>query len=279
MSIEQHIEQHLAQKVIDKQAVGTGLFLAYKIRLDNGNKVFCKYQSSANQQLIHEGEELILLGKTLNTPKVLGSCKHCLILEWIDTTHNPNMQSKMGSDLAKLHQNTNPFFGFGFDNKIGKTPQPNAVGKNINNWGEFYWTYRLLYQIELGFKNKLLSQDEYSQLLRIEKVLPNLLDHNIKPALLHGDLWSGNVLSEKNNPYFIDPACYYGHREMDLALTFMFGGFSQQFYDAYQAISPFDANFNERKPLYMLYHYLNHLNIFGGGYHQNAIHCCRQLVN
>ncbi|HIG88585.1 MAG: fructosamine kinase family protein [Candidatus Thioglobus sp.] len=279
MSIETHIEKHLKQTVVSKQSVGTGLFEAYQVTLSDGNQVFIKYQSSANQQLIHEGKELALLGKTIHTPKVLGVCEHCLILEWIETANNPNVQTQMSAELAKLHKNTHEYFGFHFDNKIGQTPQLNGVDQKISNWSEFYWKYRLLFQIELGFKNKLLTQDEYQQLLKIKNTLEYLLDDNIKPALLHGDLWSGNVLSGKNNPYFIDTASYYGHREIDFALTFMFGGFSSVFYDSYNEVYPLDDGFNDRKPLYMLYHYLNHLNIFGVGYHANVMNCAKQLIS
>ncbi len=279
MSIEERIEKHLKQKVLSKQSVSTGLFAAYKVKLNNGDNIFIKYQSNTNQQLIHEGEELSLLGKTIHTPEVLASDEKCLILEWIDTTHNTNSQSQIGSEIAELHKNTHQYFGFHFDNKIGQTPQINAVNKNIVKWDEFYWEYRLLFQIELAYKNTLISQNEYRQLLKIESILPNLLDGNIKPALLHGDLWSGNVLSGKNHPYFIDSASYYGHREVDLALTFMFGGFSNDFYNSYNKTYPLDRGFDNRKPLYILYHALNHLNIFGQGYHANVMSCVNQLLD
>lgn len=277
MLVESHIEKHLGQQVIHKQSISTGLFEAYQLRLGNGDKVFIKTQTQANQQLINEGKELILLRKTIRTPKVLASCEYCLILEWVATTNNPKLQTQIGLELAKLHQNTAEYFGFAFDNKIGQTPQPNAVNKNISNWSEFYWQYRLLHQIELAKHNGLISQTQYQKLLEVKNILPNLLDDNIKPALLHGDLWSGNVLSEKSHPYFIDSASYYGHREIDFALTFMFGGFADAFYQSYNHIYPFDAGFEQRKPLYMLYHYLNHLNIFGNGYHAEVVGCLSQL--
>lgn len=220
---------------------------------------------------------MALLGKTIHTPKVLGSCEYCLILEWIDNKDNPKLQIQMGIELAKLHQNTEQYFGFEFDNKIGQTPQPNGVNQNISNWSEFYWQYRLLHQIELAKQNKLTNQNEYQQLLAVRTILPDLLNDNIKPVLLHGDLWSGNIISGENHPYFIDSASYYGHREIDFALTFMFGGFSNAFYQSYHNTYPFDAGFDRRKPLYMLYHYLNHLNIFGGGYHANVMNCYNAL--
>lgn len=279
MSIEAHIKQHLSLGVIGKQSVGTGLFSAYQVTLSDGSSAFIKYQSNPNQQLVNEGRELTLLRKTIHTPAVLGSCEYCLILEWINAAHNPNMQSQMGSELAKLHQNTGDYFGFGFDNKIGQTPQPNGVGKNINNWADFYWQYRLLHQIELANQGRLITPTDYQQLLDIKHKLPSLLSKDIKPSLLHGDLWSGNVLSGKNQPYFIDTASYYGHREIDFALTFMFGGFDDNFYQSYNETYPLDSGFNERKPLYMLYHYLNHLNIFGSGYHANTMNCVRQLLD
>ncbi len=277
MLVEAHIEKHLGHKVKHQQSVSTGLFAAHQVGLDNGEKVFIKTQTTANQQLINEGKELSLLGKTIHTPKVLGSCEHCLILEWIETANNPNHQTKMGLELAKLHQNTTEYFGFAFDNKIGQTPQLNGVNQNISNWAAFYWQYRLLPQIKLATERGLINQTEHQQLLTIEGLLPHLLDDDIKPALLHGDLWSGNVISEKNHPYFIDTASYYGHREIDFSLTFMFGGFADEFYQSYNNTYPLDTGFEERKPLYMLYHYLNHLNIFGSGYHANVMNCYQQL--
>ncbi|CAB5506781.1 hypothetical protein AZO1586R_2152 [Bathymodiolus azoricus thioautotrophic gill symbiont] len=277
MFVESHIEKHLRQQVTHKQSISTGLFEAYQIILDSGERVFIKVQTKANQQLISEGKELALLGKTIHTPKVLGSCEYCLILEWIDNKDNPKLQIQMGIELAKLHQNTEQYFGFEFDNKIGQTPQPNGVNQNISNWSEFYWQYRLLHQIELAKQNKLTNQNEYQQLLAVRTILPDLLNDNIKPVLLHGDLWSGNIISGENHPYFIDSASYYGHREIDFALTFMFGGFSNAFYQSYHNTYPFDAGFDRRKPLYMLYHYLNHLNIFGGGYHANVMNCYNAL--
>lgn len=279
MSIGPHIEQHLNQKIVNTQSVSTGLFEAYQVKLINGDKVFVKYQQHANQQLALEAETLILLGNIIHTPKVLASCEHCLILEWIDTSHNSNLQSQIGLELATLHQNTADYFGFHVDNTIGQTSQPNAVGKKIDNWSEFYWQYRLLHQITLADKNGLLSNKEVRELLKIETILPSLLSNNIKPSLLHGDLWSGNVLSGGNYPYFIDTASYYGHREIDFALTFMFGGFSNEFYQSYNAAYPIDKGFDARKPLYMLYHYLNHLNIFGSGYHANVMNCAGQLLD
>ncbi len=277
MSVDKYIEKHLNQKVLSSKSIGTGLFSAYKVKLENGESVFIKYQSQANNELINEGRELQLLGKTVHTPKVLGSCEHSLILEWVESTNNPNTQLQLGVQLGKLHQQKSKYFGFEFDNKIGQTPQYNAVGKNITNWTDFYWQYRLLFQIELARKNGYLNNQDFSDLLKIESTMPKLFNNNIKPVLLHGDLWSGNFISGKKHHYFIDTASYYGHSEADLALTFMFGGFSNEFYSGYKSIITLEEGFDKRKPLYMLYHYLNHLNLFGNGYYSGVMNCVRQI--
>ncbi len=277
MQVENHIEKHLSKRVVNKISIGTGIFQAYKVKLNSGDCVFIKYQQKSDNSLINEAKELKLLGNTVNTPEVLGCCEHCLILHWIEESYNPNKQSQMGYQLAKLHKNTGKYFGFSFDNKIGKTEQLNAVGKNINNWPDFFWEYRILYQIEMAYENKLLSQKHYLEIMPIENFLGEILSDDIKPSLIHGDLWSGNTISDKNNTYFIDTASYYGHREIDFALTFMFGGFNKDFYLTYNEEFPFEDGFENRKPLYMLYHYLNHLNIFGSSYSSGVIKCINKI--
>ena len=150
-------------------------------------------------------------------------------------------------------------------------PQYNAINQSVTSWSFFFWEYRLLFQIKYALKNKLISHKEYTKLLLIKSKLKNLLSNSIKPSLLHGDLWSGNVISGINGPVFIDTSCYYGHSEADLALTYMFGGFSNDFYRSYELHSPLESGSEQRKPIYMLYHYLNHLNIFGRSYHSRCI--------
>lgn len=277
MMLEKCIQKHLSDRVENKKEIGTGLFKAYKIKLGKGGFAFIKYQNQSNNNLIKEAEELNLLGKTINTPKVLGCCENCLILEWIDESYNPNKQKQMAFQLAKLHKNTNRYFGFDYNNKIGNTEQINAVGKSIGNWSDFYWNYRLLYQIEMAYKRNLLSKIHYKQALSIKSLLTNFINEDIKPSLLHGDLWSGNTISDNNKTYFIDTASYYGHREADFSLTYMFGGFSEDFYQHYNKEFPFDDGYERRKPLYMLYHYLNHLNIFGSSYSYAVVNCINKV--
>jgi len=278
MSIEKHIESHLGCKVIDKKTISTGQISSFKVLTSTGLSIFAKYQDINNNNLINQASELGLLSSTMPTPKILGFSKKCLLLEWIETTHNTNYQAYIGKVLANLHKRTNKYFGFDYDNTIGQMPQYNAVNQSITSWTYFFWEYRLSFQIKCALQNKLISHKEYKKLLSIKSKIENLLDNSIKPSLLHGDLWSGNIIYGKNSPIFIDTSCYYGHSEADLALTYMFGGFDNDFYKSYETYNPLESASEERKPIYMLYHYLNHLNIFGHSYHPGVLSCTNQIL-
>lgn len=200
----------------------------------------------------------------LRTPRVLEVTSELMTLERISgVAPNPSDWALLGKGLAKLHQVTSDSFGFEEDNFIGLSPQKNNLSKN---WGEFFYAHRLLFQVNLiqsdFIKEKLLADLEF-----YKKSLIELLNaHDPRPSLLHGDLWSGNVLFDKGGPWLIDPAVYYGDRECDLAMTRMFGGFSEDFYSSYFESYPLPKNSEMRIRIYNLYHYLNHLNIFGHSY-------------
>ena len=279
MSIEQHIESHLSCKVSDKKIISTGETSTFRISTSTGLSIFAKYQDIENNNLINQASELVLLSESMNTPKVLGFSKNCLLLEWIETSRNSNYQAEIGKVLANLHNHTNQYFGFDYDNTIGEMPQYNAANQSITSWSYFFWEYRLFFQIKYALKNNLISSKEYKKLLLIKSKLENLLSDSIKPSLLHGDFWSGNVIIGLNSPVFIDTSCYYGHSEADLALTYMFGGFSNDFYRSYEVYSPLESGYEQRKPIYMLYHYLNHLNIFGRSYHPGVLSCTNQILD
>lgn len=175
--------------------------------------------------------------------------------------------AEAGALLAALHESTQPAFGWHRPNTIGATPQQNDWN---DDWIVFWRERRLGYQLALadrnGYAGKLKSQGE--QLLDRFVVL---IDHAPRPALLHGDLWSGNIsFTADGAPVIYDPATYFGDREAELAMTELFGGFNRDFYDAYRACFPIDAGYAVRKTLYNLYHVLNHLNLFGGGYLSQA---------
>ena len=279
MYLDELIQEHTHQEINTYQSIGTGLFDSYKVNLKNNSNVFIKIQNNSNNDLIHEAEELRILGEHVNTPKVIASTNHCIILEWIEQSYNPSIQRELGRSLSELHLKHNDYFGFIFDNKIGSTPQKNATKKNIKNWADFYWNYRIKFQIDLAKKNNLLELEQYNNLMNLKDSIYRKLDIQIRPTLLHGDLWSGNYIATFSGPYFIDTASYYGHSEADFALTHMFGGFSKEFYQSYQSRSPFEENHEERKPIYMIYHYLNHLNLFGRSYLGGVLNCYQKIIN
>jgi protein-ribulosamine 3-kinase len=174
----------------------------------------------------------------------------------------------LGRQLAQMHQQIQPYFGWQRDNTIGSTKQPNSKS---DDWLNFWRDQRLGFQLKLaaanGYGGRLQAQGE----LLLGDMEDLFYNYRPKPSLLHGDLWSGNAAVDKEgSPVVFDPACYYGDREADLAMTELFGGFSQDFYAAYEDVWLLDQGYNVRKAFYNLYHILNHLNLFGGGYLRQA---------
>lgn len=179
----------------------------------------------------------------------------------------------MGHQLAALHRVEGEAFGWESDNFIGRTPQKNG---RCADWVDFFRTQRLEYQFQLAAR-KGLSIPEFAVLLEECEVF--FENYTPRPSLLHGDLWRGNAgFTAAGEPILFDPAVYYGDRETDIAFTAMFGGFDSSFYQGYATTYPLDAGFARRKPLYNLYHELNHYNLFGGSYGSQAQHTAKQLV-
>ncbi len=174
----------------------------------------------------------------------------------------------LGRGLARLHQVTQARFGWVQDNTIGSTPQINTPE---SDWMVFWREHRLRFQLDLavrhGHGGRLRERGE-----RLLDEFPRLFaEYRPIPSLLHGDLWSGNyAYTREGEPVIFDPAVYYGDREADLAMTELFGGFGREFYVAYREAYPLDEGYAVRKTLYNLYHVLNHLNLFGGGYLSQA---------
>ncbi len=161
----------------------------------------------------------------------------------------------MGRMLAALHRQTSECFGWMSDNWIGLSPQRNGW---CDDWTEFWIERRLQPQFQVAERNGFrFEKMNYSRIL--EK-------HKPPPSLLHGDLWNGNAGFTSEGPVIFDPAVYYGDREADLAMTELFGGFPGEFYASYNEAFPLPRDYSVRKNLYNLYHLLNHLNLFGGGY-------------
>lgn len=187
-----------------------------------------------------------------------------LAIEWLDlSAPSAAMHHRLGTQLALLHRHQGAQFGWHRDNTIGATPQPNAASLD---WVSFYREQRLQHQLRLAARNGYSGrlQEQGTWLCdRLEKLFAG---YQPLPSLLHGDLWGGNWSACSNEPVIYDPAVHYGDRETDLAMTRLFGGFSADFYAAYDECWPLADGAAARIALYQLYHVLNHLNLFGGGY-------------
>lgn len=198
-----------------------------------------------------------------------------LVLEYLELSSRGNA-ALLGEQMAALHRCQAKQFGFAQDNFIGITPQPNGWK---NNWIDFWREQRLGFQLRLaernGYGGKLQALGE-----KLLDVLPAFFsDYSLQPALLHGDLWSGNhAFLADGTPVIFDPAPYYGDRECDLAMTELFGGYAADFYAAYRAAYPMDAGYVTRRDLYNLHHILNHANLFGGGYARQAEGVMQRLL-
>ncbi len=197
-----------------------------------------------------------------------------LVLEYLELGGgNGRAAQLLGEGLARQHRVTRAVFGWERDNTIGATPQVNTPHPD---WITFYREHRLRYQLDLAAaRGRLRALGE-----ELLAVLPAFFGaYRPVASLLHGDLWGGNhAVSAAGEPVIFDPAVYYGDREADLAMTELFGGFDARFYQAYRAAWPLDPGYAVRKRLYNLYHVLNHLNLFGGGYAAQAEHLLRGLL-
>jgi fructosamine-3-kinase len=205
----------------------------------------------------------------VRTPTVitLGSTEDqaFLVLEFLDLAPlDPQAGARLGAALALLHRTTGDLFGWNEDNFIGATPQINAPHPS---WPHFFGERRLRPQLELALRNGMEKTLVAKGYAIIERVGGLFIDYQPVASLLHGDLWSGNAARCSDGaPALFDPACYYGDRETDIAMAELFGGFPTSFHVAYRAAWPLDSGYETRKPLYNLYHILNHFNLFGSAY-------------
>jgi fructosamine-3-kinase len=205
----------------------------------------------------------------LRVPRVLalqpGNDPHYLLLEYIEETGaDAGYCVNFARSLATLHRTAQDHYGLDHDNFIGKTAQHNAVESDPI---VFYREHRFRFQQRLARTAGLLPKSVDARLDKLWDKLDTLINvAGERPALVHGDLWSGNHFPAGDNACIVDPAVYFGLRESDLAMTEMFGRLPQEFYDAYAEAFPLNPGYAERKQLFNLYHLLNHLNLFGGSY-------------
>jgi protein-ribulosamine 3-kinase len=220
-----------------------------------------------------DGLQRLASAGAIRVPRVLGQGvsdrEAWLELERFDLRpSDAAADARLGAALARLHAVTASAFGLDRDNAIGASPQANAAS---NDWTAFWRDRRLGFQLELaernGYRGRLQERGR-----RLTEALPALFaGHSPRPSLLHGDLWGGNhAMLADGTPVVFDPCVYYGDREADIAMTRLFGGFGPRFYASYEQAWPTDAGADVRCDIYNLYHVLNHLNLFGGGYRGQA---------
>ncbi|MBW4440447.1 MAG: fructosamine kinase family protein [Plectolyngbya sp. WJT66-NPBG17] len=282
--IDDQIRQTIGQSFdeSDHRSVSGGC-INQGYRISDGNLTFFVKLNRSDQLEMFEAEALglrhMIEAQAIRVPKpictgVAGSSAY-IVLEWLNLDRgNSQSWAEMGRNLARMHQyQKSTAFGWERNNTIGSTPQINSW---TSNWIEFFTQHRIGYQLELGASNGGRFRNGARLLERIPELL---VDHNPKPSIVHGDLWSGNAaVMQSGEPVIFDPATYWGDREVDLAMTELFGGFPADFYRGYDEIYPIDAGYKQRKPLYNLYHILNHFNLFGGGYESQANRTINQLI-
>jgi fructosamine-3-kinase len=264
-------------------AVGGGCIAQAQIaEFADGSSVFVKRKAGHPGMFEREAEglEALAAAGAIRVPRVLAVAPDALVLENIQPApRRAGFFEHFGRAFARLHRRAGPACGFPRDNYIGATPQPNAPLHGAWNeafeaptgdgadWPEFFIERRLRFQVSLaakrGFGKLELLLDACEA--RFQELLGAAIE---PPSILHGDLWGGNyIVDDRGEACLIDPAAYFGHREADLAMTHLFGGFEPPFYRAYEEEWPLAAGYGERLPIYQVYHLLNHLNLFGSGYY------------
>ena len=274
-SLQKHLEEQLGRRIHRSNPVSGGdINHASRLEMQDGASYFLKYHSGSDADIFEKekrGLELLrkhIAGIIIPEVVAVGFAKGpkvgYLIMDFVDSGMPDSVfYKKFGENLAKLHKVTNDTFGLDHDNYIGRLPQSN---RRHSSWIDFYVSERLKPQIEMAINNGQLSPSVHKNFDRLYKKLPDLIPEE-PPALIHGDLWSGNFMcSNKKEPVLIDPAVYFGHREMELAFTQLFGRFDSRFYDAYEESYPLSPGFSTRKDIYNLYPLLVHTNLFGGSY-------------
>ena len=270
----------LAHKKITKMNPVSGgcIHNAWQIELSNGIELFAKTTSNEKFSMLQFEADCLKQLRQYANPKLLKipeplavqklSQTSILLMPWLDLCNGD--QSTLGEGLAFLHKDStsqsNKDFGWSRKGYIGSSIQERGLGEN---WGTFFVNFRLIPQIKKG-ESWGLKLSDFKELLRNLSIFLN--EHEPKPSLVHGDLWSGNIAIEKSGKGIIfDPASWWADREVDIAMTRMFGGFSKDFYNGYNKIWKLSDCSETRIEIYNLYHLINHANIFGGHYQQQSL--------
>lgn len=280
----QRIPNEIEKILLHKYSISiTGFRTAHGGCINNGGKLitdkgsyFIKWNDLVRypKMFVKEALGLQRLSETrsFHIPEVIHVAEagpyQFLLLEWITSAPQKyNYWDLLGERLALLHLHSSETFGLDHDNYIGSLPQLNLRN---TSWADFFIHQRLEIQLNIAEQQHRIDKELRKRFESLYKKLTDIFPDE-KPALLHGDLWGGNVMvNALGEPALIDPAVYYGNREAELAYTQLFGGFDQRFYSAYHDAFPLSAGFHDRADLYNLYPLLVHVNIFGGNYRQQT---------
>lgn len=271
--LEDAVGRRLGSPIRTASAVAGGdINEAYDVRLEDGRRVFVKAHPRGVPRMFRaeaKGLDWLREAGAVRVPRILAvgdaPGPEFLALEHLGSAkRSPGFDESLGRGLAELHRSGAPCFGLDHDNFIGPLPQPNS---KLETWSDFYRERRIGFQLRLAVdRGRLgagLARDFEALLGRLE----TLLGPPEPPARLHGDLWGGNLhVTQSGEPALIDPAAYGGHREVDLAMMKLFGGFERRVYQAYAEAFPLAPGHEQRVALYQLYPLLVHTNLFGGGY-------------
>lgn len=276
--ILQEIESLLGEEIVGKEPYGS------IISTVSGKRYFFKRGYPSRTYVCEaNGLKEIARTDTVATPKVIKTGEDYILTEYVvPGNRGTEFYPLLAQRLADMHRTVSDSFGFYEDNFIGANPQLNIPsGTECEDWATFYFNKRLLFQFRLAEKNRYISLELASDFIKFEKNIPELIKGSEEqPSLLHGDLWSGNYLCNADGvPVLIDPAVYYGHREAELAMTMLFGGFPMEFYDEYDKAYPLKSGWKIRIRIYKLYHLLNHLNLFGRSYLPESESIIRYYAN
>jgi protein-ribulosamine 3-kinase len=269
------VETALAARIVRMDPVAGGdINDAHRALLADGRSVFVKSNSAADPSMFPaEAKGLAFLSEpaALRVPRVLAvssgdaGAPSFLVLEYLESARRaPGFDEQLGRGLAQLHRSGLDAFGLDYDNFIGRLPQSNQAK---GTWAEFYREERLAPQLRRAADSGLAT----ARMRRGFEQLFSRMEEHVgppePPARLHGDLWGGNLhVDDLGEPCLIDPAAYNGHREIDLAMMRLFGGFSERTFSAYEEAFPLSGGHEARVPLYQLYPLLVHVNLFGGSY-------------
>ena len=249
----------------------------------NIGKYFIKYNSASEYPGMFEKEaaglKMLAATNTLTIPEVISSGESgkytYLLLQQIENgIPGRNFWNDFGTKLADLHRSTSDYLGLDDDNYIGSLVQKNNPHPDFYS---FFISQRIEPQLKEARNKGAFSQSETRYFDSLFNTLHNVIPIE-KPALIHGDLWSGNYMVTANGlPCLVDPAVYYGHREADIAMTLLFGGFQPEFYLAYNQAWPMEKDWQKRMDIFNLYPLLVHVNLFGGSYVRQVMQIIRQF--